>query len=116
MGLVLSSTPNLGEGAISFGATMYLMWDPAKPGPGQTTCAAASNVNQNPQPSTCTGSIPISVASMTWGFNADAINPLTPQANNPTWILAGCSLPSPATPTSQKTSAYPTWTSVAHNQ
>jgi hypothetical protein len=141
--LSLSTGSPIGETVYSFGATMYLMWDPALPGPGQNACAAASNVpddlgNPNPQPSTCAGSIPVPLGYISWGYTADAINTLNTNAAatanasgthglnaNGTawatgWVLLDCSAASPAAPVFQPNSAYltasyPTWGGTVTN-
>jgi hypothetical protein len=72
-----------------FSATMYLMWDPTLPGPGQAACSAASDPITNaagahtPVRSTCTGSIPIPLASVAWTAAGDAINTLQTQPPPP---------------------------------
>jgi len=113
----------IGEGAEVFSATMYLMWDPALPGPGQQSCHPASSIYDpisktvTPTASTCTGSIPVPLAYASWGFGGDAINTLqTQQSTNTTWLLQPCSAPQPSTPTVQSTTAYPTWTNTVQNQ
>jgi hypothetical protein len=125
--LVLSNGAAVGEVATTFAAQMYLMWDPALPGPGQNNCHAAFSVpnlatgNVTSTPSTCAGSIPVTLGFMNWGFNGDAINTMTNQLNpaNPpnqqtTW-LKNCGSPNPAAPAFQQSSSYPTWTNVFHN-
>ena len=102
----------IAEAVFAFSANMYVMWDPALPGSNQSTCAAASNVprngQSNPQPSTCTGSIPVPLGYATWGFVGDTINTLNPNAaptanttgsaNGTGWVLLICSGPTPAAP------------------
>jgi hypothetical protein len=96
-------------------------FSPAIPGPGQQTCAPASTVqdangNITSTASTCTGSIPVPLGYVNWGFCGDAINTVPSQnANNQQWILS-CGGPSPATPAVQSSSSYPTWTSTVTNR
>jgi len=103
-----------------FRATMYLTWDPTLPGPGQQACSAAFSVysdatNQTTsQASTCTGSIPIPLASVSWTAAGDAINTLQNQAaNGTTFVLnggpatnAGCVV---AKPNTDPNASFPTW-------
>ena len=110
----------MGEGAETLSATMYLMWDPAIPGPGQQTCAPASTIrgadgNITSTASTCTGSIPVPLGYVNWGFSGDAINSVPNQSsNNQQWVLS-CGKPSPATPTVQSSGTYPPWTTPVRN-
>jgi hypothetical protein len=117
----------MGEVAERFSATMYLMWDPALPGLGQATCAPASTIVANGRyasaASTCTGSIPVPLGFMNWGFYGDAINTLMPQPapNTTTWVLNNCSGPNPAQPAFQSSkpktdpySGFPFWTGNAN--
>jgi hypothetical protein len=79
-----------GEGAESFNATMYVLWDPALP----VGCIPAWTDTQTtpyytPHASTCT-SIPIPLGSVQWGWSACAINALAPAAGSgttPSWFL-----------------------------
>ena len=117
----------LGEGAVSFGATMYLMWDPGIPGPEQQAgCSPATNNPApvaNPMASTCTGSIPVPLGSLTWGFNADAINTMLTgttavagTANFTGWVV-NCGAPSVTTSSSAAyaVGSYPHWNQVSTN-
>jgi hypothetical protein len=103
----------MGEGAESFVATMYLMWDPALP----SGCLTAStNPEGQSTPSHCT-SIPIPVGNVSWGFGGDAINSLTNQpSTSTTWILnGGCSAPNPAQPQPVTSTTFPQWNNAVHN-
>jgi hypothetical protein len=102
----------LGEAGESFDATMYVLWDPAIPPSGQSTCTAAwidtTTTPYTPHPSTCS-SIPVPLASVEWTWSACAINSLTAGPNGspaPLWAVncgqGGYSDPKP--------SGYPTWT------
>ncbi len=132
LNLALSTGAPIAESEYTFGASMYLMWDPALPGPEQTGgCHAASNdptsgspPQPNPQPSTCTGSIPVPLGYLTWGFTGDAINTLNTGApgnsNGTGWLMVNCGGPNPATPAAQPQSAflvgsYPTWNFTVQN-
>lgn len=114
-GMELLST--FGEGAESFSATMYLMWDPALP----SGCSPATTVG-DPEtgavtmtPSHCTGSIPIPIGNVTWGFSGNGLNTLKSQTStNTTWIL-NCGAPKPAAPTVQTSTQFPQWTTTIHN-
>jgi hypothetical protein len=124
----------VGEGVVVFAATIYLMWDPALPGPGQAGgCHAASNNPVAGSPiaptaSNCTGSIPVPLGYLAWGFSGDAINSLNPGApvgapadsNGTGWVLLNCGGPNPAAPSAQPNSAYlvgsyPQWNMAASN-
>jgi hypothetical protein len=120
---------NIVESALNFAARMYVMWDPALPGAGQTNCTAATdvpvnNTTANPQPSTCAGSIPIPLGYTTWGFGGCAIDTKNPQAtatanatgtlNGTTWAVLTCS--QPTAPAYQATTTFPTWTTVVKNK
>jgi len=123
----------MGEGADIFGATMYLMWDPSLNADG-SACLAASTT-QDPQtgkvnppvPSGCTGSIPVPLGYVNWGFSADAINTLQPTPpvgqgcpasacgdNGTTWKVE-CGSGTPAAPPAQSSDTYPWWTTTARN-
>ena len=135
-GVTLQVTANgsalpLGEADVAFAAAMYLMWDPAIPGPGQNACAPATNnpVNGVAQPLTsqCTGSIPVPLGYLTWGFNADAINTLQQgaglggTANFTGWVMVGCGGPSSpegsviTSGSGYAVGSYPFWTQRATN-
>lgn len=106
--LALSNGDPVGEAATIFGATMYIMWDPALP----SGCAPADKVGGNPAtPSTCTESIPVPLGKISWSFSGNTINMLGPQlpgsSNGTGWIMQACGGPNP-TPYSQST-AHPTW-------
>ena len=108
-----------GEVADRLSAVMFLMWDPSLPGPGQSTCAAASTVMTGSPPpvstsSTCLGSIPVPLAYARWGFGGCAINTLQGQTTSTTWVLY-CGEKQPAEPQIVSTSEYPTWTKVISN-
>jgi hypothetical protein len=88
--------------AALLGATMHLTWDPALPGVEQPDRAAASTVwgpdskTYTSAPGTCSGSIPVPLASVAWGFRGDAINTLTGQETTGTnWLPPGCGGPNP---------------------
>jgi hypothetical protein len=106
--LFLDNNDPIGESAVKFGATMYLMWDPALP----SDCDPANKVGDNPAtPSTCTGSIPVPLGKIDWGFSASAINTLSPNlpgtSNGTGWIMEPCSGPNPVTYSA--TTAHPIW-------
>ena len=110
----------LGEAADVFSATMYLMWDPTLNTNG-TPCSAAASIQDlsgtiTSTASSCTGSIPVPIASVTWGYGGNAINTEVMQPSTSTnWILCPCSLPQPATPVVSPTTNYPTWTATVQN-
>lgn len=102
---------------------MYLLWDPSLNASGQSTpgCAATETVKENglpatPVPSTCTGSIPAPLASITWGYCGGAINTLQTQTNGSTWILhCNPNVDNPLVPTyqdAQSIATAPSWTTV----
>jgi hypothetical protein len=71
-----------GEVGESFDATMYVLWDPAIPPSGQTSCTTAwvdttTTPYYTPHSSTC-ASIPVPLASVEWTWRACAINQLAP--------------------------------------
>jgi len=111
-----------------FSAKMYLMWDPTLPGPGQAACTAASDL-YNPTTnsktiaaSTCTGSIPIPLASVAWTAAGDAINTvqIQPAPNGTTFTIAcgpgtaqqPCAVVVPNTPPAQ---SFPIWNTLYSN-
>lgn len=99
----------LGEGAISFDATMYALWDSAIPPAGQTSCTpATTNVTYKSTASTCS-SIPVPLGSIEWKWTPCAINtiPPPPAATGPSWVRK-CG---PGSISSGIASGYPTWTS-----
>jgi len=110
----------IGELAATFSATMYLMWDPALPSgchPASTiqTKDANGNTTITSTPSKCTGSIPVPLGNVTWGFCGDAINTVPNQiSNNQQWLLP-CGWPLPAAPTVQSSSWYPQWAATITN-
>lgn len=81
-----------GEMFENFGATMYLLWDPQTPPAGQQTCSAASSIFSSGTvtyiPSNCV-SIPVPVASTTWGWSATAIKTLDPTQTNTQGVSVG---------------------------
>jgi len=102
-----------GESETTFNATMYLMWDPAIPPPGELACQVAMGDLGFSIPSTCV-SIPVPLGSVSWHWSGCAINTLTQQANGTSWAL-GCGLSTsyaPQTPNYAQNYGYPTWTQV----
>jgi hypothetical protein len=103
-----NSNDPIGESAVKFSATMYLLWDPALP----DGCNPADKVGGNAAtPSTCTGSIPVPLGKIDWGFSANAINTLNPNlpgtSNGTGWIMQPCAGPNPVTYSAA--TAHPTW-------
>jgi len=88
---------------------MYLMWDPAIPGVGQSRCWAAATISAagqiNSRESTCLGSIPVPLAYVNWWYSGDAMNTLVGNGAN-TWTLC-CGVPAPVTVVNS--TAYPVW-------
>jgi hypothetical protein len=119
-GLQLSQTglTAYGEAQDNFSATMYLMWDPSLNANGSAApgCAASTdNATLKSTASTCTGSIPIPLSSVTWGFSGCAINTLTVNdATTTTWSLY-CPTTAAPTPVVQPSSSYPQWSTTASN-
>ncbi|MBT9332949.1 hypothetical protein [Paracidobacterium acidisoli] len=106
----------IGEGADKFSATMYLMWDPALP----SDCTPAQTIQgTNPDPvssaSTCTGSIPVPLAKVTWGYSGCAINTLTTQTSTSTTWLLNCGVLQPTTPTVEPATEFPQWSTTDGN-
>jgi hypothetical protein len=113
-----------GEAERSFGAIMYLLWDPALP----TGCSPASTIANGDgtitsQASNCTQSIPIPLGSVAWNIAGCAINTLSVDSgdNGTTWHLA-CGIPSQNSPenpvfmpSTASVSSYPTWSLTAQN-
>jgi hypothetical protein len=98
----------MGEGTDAFDAIMYVLWDPAIPPAGQTTCTPAS-INTSTTPytpvaSTC-ASIPIPLASVEWEWSACGIN--SGAGASPSWF-AQCGPGYGAAPAA---SGYPQWNS-----
>jgi hypothetical protein len=108
----------------NFQAQMYLLWDPELNSDGTSAAGCSSStlynidrISVNSKPSTCTGSIPIPIGSLTWGYCGTAINTLAPQPG--TWIL---SCPANGTPDvtpvyipASGPASYPTWSSINFN-
>jgi len=92
-----SLSSSMGEGSKTFDAIMYVMWDPAIPGPGQTSCTTA-HVNTGTAPytyiaSTC-ASIPVPLGLVRYKWSGCAIN--HGAGPNPNWAVqcgAATSLP-----------------------
>jgi hypothetical protein len=109
----------MGEAAAQFKATMYLMWNPSLNANGTSApgCAASSiqaGKNITSTASKCTGSVPIPLGYVSWGFNGCAIDTLS---NTDTqWVLQ-CPVPVSVapTPTVEPTSSYPQWSTTFHN-
>lgn len=107
----VTSPRTIGEISDRFQATMYLLWDPSlsqdgtsNPGCAASTVWSGQSAHENVA-STCTGSIPIPLGGMTWGFCAAAVNTMTVQTSNPsvetngtTW-LSECAVDYPSTRT-----------------
>lgn len=121
MSLAPSNASAIGEGADTFSATMYLLWDPTVAGTGESSCVAAHTVynpgtgQYTPTPSTCNGSIPVPLGFVRWGFSADAINTLQNQPTTDTTWRLNCGSPEPLPPQFQNSLSYPQWTTTAHN-
>jgi hypothetical protein len=114
-----SSLLTEGEQQHPFSATMYLMWDPALNLNG-TACTAATDVPVNgalnPKASTCSGSIPIPLAAVTWEWAGCAINTLNPAIGVGGWtVQGGCVNWIPSTSVGPNGS-YPQWTYTSLNQ
>jgi hypothetical protein len=126
--LIVYGVSSFSEAADSFAAKMYLMWDPQIPSSaqvaaGQTTCSAASSIqdatgNTNSTKSNCYGSIPVPLGYISWGYCGDAVNTLTYQPSTQTnWMLnCGYSLPKPPSlPSFILSYEYPTWSNIITN-
>jgi hypothetical protein len=124
VGLVFGST-TLYEVNANFQAQMYLMWDPSlnDDGSSATGCAATTFWNATftafvSTPSNCSGSIPVPLGSLTWGWCGTAINTLGEGATP--WIVTcptgGVPDVQPAYIPANGVSSYPTWSSVILNQ
>jgi len=108
----------VGEKSESIQFSDYLMWDPQIPPPGSDDCQLANSrvgagniISYNP--STC-ASIPVPIATLSWGFEGDAIKTLNPGqgAGANTWILNCGSAQTPTLGTG--TIGFPNWTSTAN--
>jgi len=118
-GLLASDGPGVplysffGEASKWFDATLYVLWDPAIPPTGQPNCATAwvdtSTTPYTAHASTC-ASIPVPLASVTWGWSACAIN--TGAGASPSWTL-NCGQAYADPPTA---SDYPQWNSCYVSQ
>jgi hypothetical protein len=99
----------LGEGAESFDATMYVLWDPALPAGCTPAKTDDSTAPYTSTVSHCT-SIPVPLASVRWKWTPCAINSLAPAPSSgtiPSWFRkCGPGLANPA-----QASGYPTWNS-----
>lgn len=117
------------EAERSFGAIMYLLWDPALGAANCTPANTYASINAAGQtvitqtPSSCTQSIPIPLGSVAWNTAGCAINTLSTGTgdNSTTWHLA-CGTPSQNSPESpifmvstSNISSYPTWTLATKN-
>ena len=108
----------LGEAAESFGATMYVLWDPAIPPQGQQACTPAtvntSGVTYVSTPSNCS-SIPVPVGAIDWTWSACAINALAPAGagGHTNWWFVQCGA---GTQNTYATSTYPQWGSCYQSQ
>jgi hypothetical protein len=120
----LALVPALAEEQRLFSATMYLMWDPTLPGPGQSSCSAASSTYDagtgqvTSLASTCTGSIPVPLASVAWTAYGDAINTKQGQPNGTTFVrqcgpatMGQCAAVVPGT---DPKLSFPTWGQLYH--
>jgi hypothetical protein len=108
----------------NFQAQMYLMWDPSlnadgsqSPGCAASTVYTGNGLQVASTTSRCSGSIPIPLASFTWGYCGTATN--TQNAEPNTWIL---SCPANGTPDvtpvyipATGAESYPQWSSVVFN-
>lgn len=101
------------EFSENYSSTVYLMWDPTIPPPGQTCTAATTSGSGSATigiPSTC-ASIPVPLGYVTYGACGDAINTLTNQDTTGTNWTLGCSTevyPSSFVPNT----TYPSWQST----
>ena len=97
----------------SFSAAMYLMWDPGLNSDGTGTCSPATNLG-TATASTCTGSIPVALGSVTWNFSGDAQNTFDSAQGVNGWVLNSGN-PSSAYngPAFQLSNNYPQWTATA---
>jgi hypothetical protein len=100
------------EFSEKYATTVYLMWDPAIPYPGDQSCNPARTVNGVPSPSTC-WSIPVPLGHVSWGACGDGINALTPELDTSTNWFLNCSSESGPTSFVQDTT-YPSWQSTIH--
>jgi hypothetical protein len=108
----------VGEKSENVQFITYLMWDPQVPVPGESSChPAESQIGTNNvigySPSTC-ASIPVPIASLTWGFAGDAIKTLNPTQGEGTntWILSCGSAQTPAYGTG--TPGFPNWSNTVN--
>jgi hypothetical protein len=110
----------MGEGAEAFGATMYLLWDPALPVgcPTASTIQTIDPVTHKPtitQTASQCSSVPVPLGYVNWGFCGDAINTVPSQNNTYQQWMLSCGGPTPVQPTVQSSSSYPTWTGTVQN-
>jgi hypothetical protein len=71
-------TPLAPEISQSFGADMYLLWDPAIPPSGQSSCTPATVASKVPgvgSPSTCSSN-PVPLGHIHWQWSGDAVDTL----------------------------------------
>jgi len=103
-------SPLGGETAQNFGATTYLMWDPAIPPTGQTNCTPATVTTSGVStPSSCS-SIPVPLGYVTWSWTGDAIDTLSPTTgDNGTTGHLLCGAMSGQASSFALSSSYPTW-------
>jgi len=80
-----------------------------------TGAPSISSINPTSASIGTSGSIPVPLGYVNWGFSGDAINSVPNQSsNNQQWVLS-CGKPSPATPTVQSSGTYPPWTTPVRN-
>jgi hypothetical protein len=95
-----------GESGEKFGATMYVMWDPALPSGCIPAHVDSTTTPYTYVPSMCT-SMPIPLSSAHWGWSNCAVNQGVDGA--PNWTLK-CGPGSKQTP---QASGYPIWSSCS---
>ena len=117
--LSVSGVTAFGEAAETFNAIMYLLWDPGMTSPPGGDCTTAYTVQNGntftSYPSTCSGSIPVPLGYVSWGFDSGAVN----QSDNPvstSWLSQSCGGPKPADPTVVNSSTFPTWDHTVTNR
>src|ERR1043166_1502218 len=108
-----SLSSSMGLGSDTFDATMYVMWDPAIPGPGQTSCTPPT-VDTTTTPytfkaSNC-ASIPVPLSSIEWKWSGCSIN--QGAGSTPNWVVQ-CGAARAETPVS---SDFPQWSTCDSSQ
>ena len=81
-----------------------------------TGAPSISSINPTSASIGTSGSIPVPLGYVNWGFCGDAINTVPSQNTASQQWLLNCGGPTPDAPTVQSSSSYPPWTTTKTNQ